>query len=403
MTCDLAMVAPYPGRGSDDGTQSGVAAYTERLAGSLADLGLAVRVLAPEMPGEPRTRRAGQVMVERCYQRGAGALTTAAAAAARTKAPVAHLQFETFLYGGPTSVPAMAPALAALRTRRRGPVVTMHQVVDPVTVDRAFIRVHRVRVPAAAARLGLSCIQRTVRALSAATVVHEPAFAEILRDATVVPIGLERAVVTEDDRRTARRSLGLPDDRLVVLCFGYLAPYKGLEAALEAARLCGGAVELVVAGGSHPRLAGRDDYGENLRNRYARTARFTGYVSDADIAAWFQAADVLLLPYPRPFASSGPFALAMGYGTPPLCSPGLARCLGVPDELVAPIDPPELAAHLCRLAVDPGRLRTLRAVTRAMAAGRSWDQVARRHIAIYEEVIHARSPARRSLRTRKPR
>jgi glycosyltransferase involved in cell wall biosynthesis len=311
-----------------------------------------------------------------------------------------HVQHEVFLYGGATSVPALVPAMATLRRRGLGPVVTLHQVVDPAEIDGEFTRVHRVRVPPAVARVGMAGVQRTVRSLAAGIVVNERSFGDIVPDAVFVPHGVDRA--EPEPGHLAKRALGLPQDRLVALCFGFLSPYKGLEATLDAAEIAGPVVELVIAGGEHPRLEGRDGYADALRRRYGDVARFTGYVPEEDMARWFSAADVVLIPYPRPFASSGPLAHALGYGTPVLCSPALAACVGAPDEMVAPIDPPALARRLTELALDPALVDTVRAATRAMAAERSWDSVARRHVALYEEVIDADRPAGRRLRAGQP-
>ncbi|HVX20965.1 MAG TPA: glycosyltransferase [Acidimicrobiales bacterium] len=399
---DVALIAPYPGRRA--ALPSGVASYAERLAAALGDQGVTVRVVAPEQDGEPAEASFGNVTVHRAFRRGPGALPAAARAARRCGAPVVHLQYETFLYGGPSSVVGVAPALAGLRRHRRGPVVTLHQVVDPSSVDHEFTRVHRVQVPPPLARAGLAALQHAVRSLAATTVVHERAFERLVPDAVVVPHGLDAVPAARrprgDDR--LRQALGLDRGRLTALCFGFLSPYKGLEVALEAAGIAGDAVQLVVAGGSHPRLAGRDPYADDLRRRYGHAARFVGYVPDDRVADWFGAADVLLLPYPRPFASSGPFAQALGFGTPVLCSPALAGCVGAPDLLAAPADPAGLAARLVRLAADPSQLAALAAATARLAAGRSWAEVARRHIAIYEEVLHAHRAAGRCVRPGKP-
>jgi glycosyltransferase involved in cell wall biosynthesis len=396
---DLAIIAPFPCLEDAGRLPSGVASYTERLSSALADQGMAVRVVAPTVDGEPRRACAGGVIVERTYRPGATALPAAALAARRSGAPIVHLQYETFLFGGLSSLPGIVPALAGLRPQ--SPVVTLHQVVDPASVDREFTRVHRVRIPHPVARAGLATVQRTVRTLSAATVVHEPSFGRVVPDAVVVPHGVD--VADPPPAAGLKAALGLHPGRLIALCFGFLSPYKGLEVALEAAVIAGDAVELVVAGGSHPRLAGRDPYAEDLVRRYGHAARFVGYVPDAEVASWFGAADVLLLPYPRPFATSGPFAQALGFGTPVLCSPALARCVGAPQTLAAPTDPGPLAARLTELARDRRQLQALRETTRSLAAGRSWPDVARRHIRLYEEVIDARRTAGRSLRPGQPR
>jgi glycosyltransferase involved in cell wall biosynthesis len=403
-TDELTLVAPYPSLQDGAIIPSGVAAYTERLSSALAGRGLSVRVLAPELAGEPAVASVGDVTIERSYRRGPMALPMAALAARRSGAAVVHVQFETFLYGGAASIPGMAPALASLRRSGQGPVVTMHQVVDPSQVDRQFTQVHRVRVPPLVARAGLATLQRTVQALSATTVVHEQAFGTMLPEAVVVPLGLD---AMEDAQplsgESAKRALGLDPERLTVLCFGFLSPYKGLENALEAAALAGPAIQLVIAGGSHPRLEDRDSYAEDLRGRYENLATFSGYVPEPDIETWFRGADLLLVPYPRPFASSGPFALALGFGTPILCSEALARCVGAPDQLATPVDPPTLARRLGELASDPEQLASLDHATRQLATGRSWDDVARRHIELYEEVIDASGTVSRSVRSKKSR
>jgi glycosyltransferase involved in cell wall biosynthesis len=402
---DLVMVSPYPSLRDPSGSTSsiaafsGVATYSERLTTALAGEGLRVRVLAPEVDGEPTVARVGGVTVERRYRRGPTALPVAARAAGQSEAPIVHIQHETFLFGGPSSIPGVVPALAALRARRQGPVVTLHQVVDPTVVDRDFTRLHRVQVPPWAARLGLSGVQRTIRTLSAATVVHERAFARIVPGAVVVPHGIDgRDVTPTSGSPDAKEKLGLRPNRLTALCFGFLSPYKGLECALEAAALAGDSVELVVAGGTHPRMSGDGAYGDDLRRRYGDVARFTGYVAEPDVATYFEAADVLLLPYPAPFGTSGPFAQALGYGTPVLCSEALARCMDAPEALVVPVEPEGMAKRLVELATDPRALQSVGAATAELASGRTWNDVARHHVALYEEVIHARRAAGRRLR-----
>ena len=399
---DVALVSPYPSMSTSASMPSGVAGYTERLAAALCSEGMRVHVLAPTAEGEPALTDLGGVTVQRCYRRGAAALPMAALAARRCGAPVVHVQFETFLYGGPTSIPGVAPALAGLRRRRSRPVVTLHQVVDPSVVDHAFTDLHRVRVPPSIARLGLAAVQRSVPALAAATVVHEQPFARVVPGAVVVPHGVESVAHPSPERaRQAKKEVGLTADRLTVLCFGFLAPYKGLEAALQAAALAP-EVELVVAGGSHPRLAQSDGYAEDLWSRYGAVARFTGYVPDAQVHALFEAADLLLLPYPAAFATSGPLALALGFGTPVLCSEALGECIGAPPSLQTKVEPAALAAHLRELARNPARREELASATRALTVGRRWDAVARRHIALYEEVTHAHRPLGRRVRPGKP-
>ncbi|MGH9054420.1 MAG: hypothetical protein ACRDYY_00920 [Acidimicrobiales bacterium] len=388
---DVAIISPYPDGNGE--ASSGVAWYTRDLAHALHARGAGVTVVAPAGP-EPV--KDVPFEVQHSFRRGPAALPAAARAAVATGAPVVHLQHEMFLYGGAASVPGLVPALAYLRAARRGPVVTMHQVVDPGTVDAGFTALHRVPVPAPVARAGLAAMQALVGSAAMATIVHEPAFARAVRRAAVLPLGIHTPVCGPS-RVAARRALGLPEGRLVVLCFGFVAPYKGLEAALAAAEMAGPEIALVVAGAEHPRLRGQGYQGA-LQARWGHAARFVGHVPDDQVALWFGASDVALLAYPRPFSSSAVLGLAVRHGTPALLSEAMAKVSGVPAEMAVDVAPTPLRRRLDALASDRSALDRLRQLTVGLAAGRTWPEVAAHHLRIYEEVNDGRCASCRSPR-----
>ena len=381
---DVTLVGPYPAPGTRHDGWTGVASYTANLAHALSDEGARVAVVAPREPGLPAAHEDGPIRVQRSFARGVRAVPDAARAARATGAPAVHLQHETFLYGGPEHVPGLVAGLAALRGGRARAVVTMHHVVDPSSVDAGFTELHRVQAPVRAVRAGLGGVTTAIRRLADAVIVHEPAFTGTVPGATVVPHGIEAAPATPADPG-ARDAFGLDRDRLSVLCFGFLAPYKGLEAVLDAGRLAAEDVQVVVAGGEHPRLAaaGGDGYGAGLRRAHGDHARFTGFVPGDRVGALFGAVDLALFPYPRPMAASGALALALTHGTPALLSPELAATIGAPQALVASRDASSLAARLRALHADRAALDEVRAASSVLAAGRSWPAVARRHLDLY--------------------
>ena len=389
---DITLIAPYPPHGELHGGHSGVASYTANLARALSAAGVRVSVVAPTLQGDPLVFRDGNIVVRRAFDLGRRALPAAMAAAADSGAQIVHLQFELFLYGGPPSLLGLPSALARARwaparSGSRAPLVTtMHQVVDPGTVDRQYTRLHRVPAPAPVARAGIAAIQAAVSRASHATIVHEDSFTRTIPSATVIPHGIES--VSPVEREAASAALGL-GARFVALCFGFVAPYKGVELVLDVAGLTGPDVEIVVAGGEHPRLAadGRAGFAAELASAYGDVARFTGWVPDDNVGRWFSAADVALFPYPKPFASSGALALALAYGTPVLLSPPLARSVGAPNVTTVALDPPLLSQRLNDLAAKPESLDELRHWSGVLAEGRRWPAVAKRHIQLYEEVV----------------
>jgi glycosyltransferase involved in cell wall biosynthesis len=440
VTADVTLVSPYPtckpspesggnapgrpgtagGEGTDGGgSRSGVAWYTRSLAQSLTARGARVHVVAPGEAGSLRTEMDGAVQVDRCFERGPAGPLRAVGAAVATGAPVVHVQHEAFLYGGPDSVPGVLLALARLRQARRGPVVTMHQVVEPASVDRGFTEIHRVNIPPPVARAGLATMQSSVARIASRLIVHEEAFRRILNRSVVFPLGANS--LGEPDpisghpndgtwggdhasadpvasRRASRRAeAGVGPGDLLALCFGFVAPYKGFERVLEAARLTGPRVKVVVAGSEHPRLQGQG-YLEQLRSRYSDVALFTGFVPDEDVAGWFAAADAVLLPYPQPFSSSGVLADAIEHGVAALVSAPLAEVIGWPPEASLSLEPSRMASRLDELAADQPQLEQLTAQTVALQAGRSWAELAERHLALYQEVIDAQRSPRRTVR-----
>ena len=180
----------------------------------------------------------------------------------------------------------------------------------------------------------------------------------------------------------------------VVLSFGLLRPYKGIENLLEAfARVTSSgsaAPELWIVG--NPRM----DV-EPLRALAAaaegRVRFVTRFVDDAEIPAIFRRADLVVLPY-LDAEHSGVLYTALAFGKPLL----LSAVGGFPEvaetgaaRLVPPGDTAALAASLQELLADEAaRAELAAAATQAAAGPFSWDEAARRTFDLYRELLEAR-------------
>ncbi len=174
-------------------------------------------------------------------------------------------------------------------------------------------------------------------------------------------------------------------DGPVILFFGLLRPYKGIDTLLEAFRRIEGA-ELWIVG--NPRMSV-----EPLRELAAaapgRVRFVTRFVEDAEIPAIFRRADVVVLPY-RDAEHSGVLYTGLAFGKPIV----LSEVGGFPEvaargaaRLVPPADPVALAATLTELIEDDAARAELSAAARAAAAGPySWDAVARQTLDLYEQL-----------------
>jgi glycosyltransferase involved in cell wall biosynthesis len=271
------------------------------------------------------------------------------------------------------------PALdARLLPPRRPRVMTAHYVLPPQPSRRQLTAARRafgaMDAVIAHSEHGARRLREVVGlAPERVHVIHHGAFEYLTRlpDERPLPVELEGA------------------EGPVILFFGLLRPYKGIDTLLEAFRRVDGA-ELWVAG--NPRM----DV-EPLRRLAAeapgRVRFLTRFVEDAEIPAMMRRADVVVLPY-RDAEQSGVLYAALAFGKPLV----LSAVGGFPEvagqgaaRLVPPEDPADLAGALSELVGDEAARRELgEAAARAAAGAYSWGEAARRTLALYAELIEAR-------------
>jgi len=196
-------------------------------------------------------------------------------------------------------------------------------------------------------------------------------------------------------RARARESLGLSEDDCTVLFFGLIREYKGIDTLLEACRIVkerglhsGRRLKLLLAGRVY-----RDHWQEG---GYARSIEEAGlsdtvklhleHISMQDIARFFNAADVVAVPYKRG-SQSGVLRLAYSFG-----KPAVATSVGSLSELpaadltrfVAPEEPEAFAVALADLLNDPAAARELGQRARTYADTElSWERIAATTRAVY--------------------
>jgi glycosyltransferase involved in cell wall biosynthesis len=173
----------------------------------------------------------------------------------------------------------------------------------------------------------------------------------------------------------------------VILCFGLIRPYKGVDVLLESFRSVEGAELWVVGRPLGMSLDPLRALASQARGRVRFVPRF---VSDREVPAYFRRADVVVLPH-RDAEQSGVLYVALAFAKPVVMSAvgGFREVaeLGA-GRLVPPGDPGALAAALNDLLADPGARARLSAAAREAAAGPySWDAVALKTLALYEELI----------------
>ncbi|HET7454573.1 MAG TPA: glycosyltransferase family 4 protein [Solirubrobacterales bacterium] len=181
----------------------------------------------------------------------------------------------------------------------------------------------------------------------------------------------------------------------VILSFGLLRPYKGIENLLEAYRRLAAAVpappELWIVGNPRMDLGPLRELAAQAGGRVRFVPRF---VEDVEIPAIFRRADLLVLPY-LDAEHSGVLYTGLAFGKPMVVSavggfPEVAETGAA--RLVPPGDTAALAAALEELVGDEAARRDLSAAATHAAAGPfSWDEAARRTLDLYRELLEARA------------
>lgn len=133
----------------------------------------------------------------------------------------------------------------------------------------------------------------------------------------IVSIGLNEEIpVTPIDRQTARQRLTISADDNLILFFGNIDPYKGLENLIAAFENFDMPCKLLIAGSFTD--AGYEQIIRSLIDSSRRKdaiALYDRFIPNDEVELYFKSCDVLVLPY-RNIYQSGLIFLAMRFGTP---------------------------------------------------------------------------------------
>lgn len=228
-------------------------------------------------------------------------------------------------------------------------------------------------------------------------------FGVIPQKITVIPYGINNAVPsTSLTGEQAREKLGVGSNEKVILYFGAIKVYKGLEYLVDAFQKIAGerSYRLIIAG---ERKKGYEAYWDSIQKTIEahpsrdQVLQKIKFIPDAETEIYFKAADVAVLSYTEIF-QSGILFMAFAYGLPVIASDvgSFAEDIveGKTGYVCQPKDSRDLARKIERyFASDLFRnLDKRRAQIRESAfASHSWDVVANLTGNVYDELAGNRS------------
>lgn len=183
----------------------------------------------------------------------------------------------------------------------------------------------------------------------------------------------------------ARKSLGIPESKIVVLFFGIIKDYKGVDDLLQAYENIKMDNSVLVIAGSC-----KDDRLKVLLNRaseFEDVYVFDKYIEDSEVAKYFRAADLVCLPF-KSITSSGSILLAVTFAKP-LIAPRDGALQDLPNDigyLYSVDDKSGLEASLAA-AIDMNvNLELMGKVSRKYADSLSWSAIAKMTFDAYDSL-----------------
>ena len=234
-----------------------------------------------------------------------------------------------------------------------------------------------------------------------AVIVHLARLAQVLRDHSgdifreirAIPQGVSTFSVSRDaDRGRARQMLGLDADAPLLLFFGMIKPYKGLDSLLRAwpqVLVEFPKSKLLIAGEPMLSFQPLERLIDNLNIRNSVVLKL-GYVPSSQAQHLFCAADAVVLPYVE-ISTSGVVPVAYHYARPVIATSvgGLPELVkeGETGFLVRPGSEAALAEAICRGLRNPSMLAEMGARGHEwFEREHSWSAVARQTLELYRSL-----------------
>lgn len=404
----LLVITSYPARGVTHGnTTVGIASYAKNTLLSLSSQfkNTKITVLCEKLEKTDDSYTEKGIVVKRIWQRNSIAtLPKIFLEIIKNHKEIDSIliEFEHSMFGSFLFLTPFPLLLIALKILKKKIIIVSHQVMPNMQEVGPHINIDNSEL-ATFMNLLLGVFYRIMLSSCSKMIVFEEKLKTRLskfgdtRKIVVIPHGVEQFKDTPT-KKEARGKLKLSQGSFVVLQFGFIGWYKGTDWIIHAIRRLkekykdGKAIELVVAGGENPNHIGKPYY-----TKYVQSIKkacdengitLTGFVPENKISYYFQAADLVILPYRTFMSASGPFSLALSFKKPFLLSPKVKDALDTKDikELLSRVRLREEDLHFTDFTGDLSKkivrikrntkLRTrIAKLAREIAKKRSWNKI----------------------------
>jgi len=212
---------------------------------------------------------------------------------------------------------------------------------------------------------------------------------------SVIPHGsLDFHVHNGVNRSAIREKLGIESTRKVILLFGAVRAYKGVDTAIEAFSKVLQEVPdsiLLIAGKLWQKW---DPYQRQIDELGITDSvkTYLDYIPSGDVYKYFEIADLVILPYHQFDSQSGVGTTAVSFRKPMIVTDvgGLPDLVEDRRYVVPPKDPEALAQKIKKCLKNPIQLTDMACSSDVVAKRLSWSAIALKTCRIYEQLVWVR-------------
>jgi len=261
------------------------------------------------------------------------------------------IEFEFGSFGNTATTTLFPFTLLYLRMLRKNITLVLHQVILNLESLCDHIGWKKTRIKIKIYNLGTKIFLYELSFLSQKIVVLEKALKTRLsqmvgmkKKIIVIPHGVDQKIKTISSKE-AKKKLGFKKNEPILLYFGYLTWYKGVDLLIETfvknqIKINSRPIYLIIAGGESLTQKEKPHYQKFVQKVYDLASKssfvtITGFVKEKDIPLYFAAADLVVFPYRTFMSSSGPLSLCLSFSKPFILSQPLAKYFSSPDFITS--------------------------------------------------------------------
>jgi glycosyltransferase involved in cell wall biosynthesis len=370
----------------------GVSTYTKNLSSFFDPSRVELSILSQKLEnGQLKNEYSKGIKVISCWNEGFLYPFQIFKSLCKNKPDLVHVQHEYFIFGRTFSAALFPLVIFFGKILRLKTLVTLHGIVNPVEIKDPELggNENLQGMPAWLSQMGLLFITRLITDNSDKIIVMNATHKNVLiqqyhcppKKISIVPHGIPSSEPIAEEE--AKKRLGF-DGSKVVLYFGYITKYKGIDILIKSFNnIDNNDCILVIGGAAHPRLKNDAQYKKFWNSIMSaismdKRIRFVGFIPDDLLSTYISASDIVVFPYVASFSTGGPMNITVGHHKPVIASQVSSFSDILPSSAVFKTGSISDLSRILHKALNNTQFTLeLSESTKSIAAARSWKQVSK--------------------------